>query len=142
MTDKKKTKLIRINLLDVWYYFRFCVYALFLPEAKVKTRKEREIKYLRSLLCLLLRCCGKSRLLIIKVDNFARSFSVDYNCGGDCFFARVPQFRALSRKANTLFIFTSLSFPLSSWFALQLPFSGSSRFVNNLTSALVDHVLN
>jgi len=113
---------------------------MFILEAKAETKK-KEIKHLRSRLCLLLRC-GKSRLLIIKVDNFARSFSVDYNCGGDRFFARVVQFGVLSRKANTLFIFTSLSFSPSLWLALQLPFSGPSRFVNNLTSALVDRVLN
>lgn len=73
-------KLINISLLDIWSLLPLLRVCAVLTRGK-SGRKGREIKYLRSLICLLLHCRRKSRLLIIKVDNFARSFSVDYNCG-------------------------------------------------------------
>lgn len=99
--------------LDTYVHSHFCVYSCWMRDES--GREGRKMKCPWSLHRLLLRCRAKSRLLIIKVDNSARSFLVYYNCGGDCFFARVARLVEIPlRRANTLFIFMGLPFPFPS----------------------------
>lgn len=131
MSDRKpKSKCIYIR---IYFYYHFGEYILLW-----KQKKRIRVTLLRLLLC----SRKKSWFLIIKVDNPAKSFLVYYNCGGDCFFARVAQFGDLPPAKQIHYSYLRVSRSPSPWFALQLPPSGPSRIVNNLTSTLVDRVLN
>lgn len=85
--DEKQNKNSKYKFIEHLVLFPFLLTCALIKNKS--GRKRREIKYLRSLFCLL-HYRRKSGLLIIKVDNFTRSFSVDYNCG-DRFFARAVQ---------------------------------------------------